>query len=225
MPRRSSSRSGPPPLRFEDVRFRDLVLDAAIAPGETAVVGGPAGSGKSSLLALAAGLETPEAGRVDFGARDKRPMTVYVGSRSPILQGSLRRALTLGISPRPDDAAVEARARNFGLGPLIERLGGLDARVGEGGRTLSDGETLRVHLARAELSAPDLLVVDAPGVGSDPELRRSFASLVRNGAATTLVAASEAAPWDIADRRLVMAKGRIIEPSAEAPAFEEQPAE
>ena len=85
MPRRSSSRSGPPPLRFEDVRFRDLVLDAAIAPGETVVVGGPAGSGKSSLLALAAGLETPEAGRVDFGARDKRPVTVYVGSRSPIL--------------------------------------------------------------------------------------------------------------------------------------------
>ncbi|MEM7496856.1 MAG: ABC transporter ATP-binding protein [Pseudomonadota bacterium] len=143
---------------------------ATLEPGGRVAIRGPNGAGKSLLLTLAAGLEMPEAGRVTLdgvatgrlraGAIARR--VAFVGPRSPILAGSLRRALTMGGSNRPDDTAVTEMARHLGLGSVLDRLGGLDGRVGEGGRTLSSGEARRVLLTRAALSGAGLLLLDEP---------------------------------------------------------------
>lgn len=214
-PRRRQARGGAPAVRFDGVRFRGLALDFCVAAGETVRVEGPSGSGKSSLIGLLAGLEVPETGTIDFGGRETQPLTVHVGPHSPILQGSLRRALTLGVDKRPEDATIEAAARRFGLGPLIARLGGLDGRVGEGGRTLADGEKLRVNLARAALSAPDLLLIDFAGVGSDACLARAVEALLRESDATAFVTIAFSALSALAGRRIVLENGEVGNVAAE----------
>ena len=65
---------------------------------------------------------------------------------------------------------AEAVCRELGLGDLIDRLpGGLNQLVGETGWQLSQGERVRVFLARALLQRPDLLVLDESFSALDPE--------------------------------------------------------
>ncbi|MGF1475527.1 MAG: ATP-binding cassette domain-containing protein [Geminicoccaceae bacterium] len=184
--RGQNRRSGPVPVVFEGVHFRGIELDFRLEAGETLIVQGPVGSGKSSLLALAAGLETPDQGRVSLGDQQHRPTTVFLGSGTPILQGSLRRALTLGIAKRPKDKVIVAAAERFGLASVIDRLGGLDGRVSEGGRNLSSGERFRLLLSRTLLASPDVLILDAGEVNNDAENATLACDLIRNVNATVL---------------------------------------
>lgn len=177
-------------VRFEAVRFRGVAGAFAIAAGETVIVRGRAGSGKSTLLRLAAGLERPDAGVVRFlqGEREVSPRALVVAFDAPILQGSLRRALCLGALKRPKDAKVREVARAFGLGGLMRRLGGLSGRLGEDGRTISEGEAIRIHLARAVLTRPNVVVIDTPLIDVDPALQRLVARLRNECHATFLIA-------------------------------------
>jgi len=186
----------PARLAFQNVGAGALRnLDAAAEPGQTVAIVGGNGAGKSTLLSLAAGLEHAASGRVCLDDADLRTLSqearqgtiAYVGPRSPILKGSLRRALTLGLSPRPQDAVIEAAARSFGLGAVLERLGGLDGKLAEGGRNLSSGEARRVHLVRAALSAPRLLLLDEPDDALDREGRACIERLLLDSLATTFV--------------------------------------
>ena len=132
----------PPMLTFERVTAPPLLRFEATAPrGRRVAILGPNGAGKSALLALAAGLEAPRHGAVRLDGRratrladaERAARLCHVGARSPILAGSLRRALTMGAVRRPCDTAVALTARGFGLGAVLDRLGGLGGRVAEGG--------------------------------------------------------------------------------------------
>ena len=189
-------RPAPARLDFEQVSAGVLRnLCGSVMPGEKICIVGGNGTGKSTLLALAAGLEHGDSGRVQLDGTDMRAIpqamrseaVTLMGARSPILKGSLRRALTLGVDPRPGDAAIEAAALAFGLGGVLDRLGGLDAKVAEGGRNLSSGESRRVHLVRAVLSRPRLLLLDEPDDALDAAGRRLVAKLLGETDATTLI--------------------------------------
>lgn len=206
-------------LRFEAVTSGTLSNFSVTAePGRKIAVIGPNGAGKSTLLALAAGLELPASGDVKVGdrmaaglsARERRKLVALVGTRSPILAGSLRRALTMGADDRPDDTAIMAQAEAFGLGDVVDRIGGLDGKVSEAGRNLSAGEIRRVLLARAALSRPGLLLLDEPDDALDQDGPGLVERLVRDCDATTLVvthnldiAASMDEVWVIEDGELL----------------------
>jgi ABC-type transport system involved in cytochrome bd biosynthesis fused ATPase/permease subunit len=136
--------------------------------GTKAYVEGPSGAGKSSLLRLLGNLAMPAAGKVhhapplrtDHAQPRRQSQICCVNTQSPVLSGSLRRALTLGTRTRPDDERIEAVASGFGLQVVLDRLGGLDGRVAESGNNLSRSERCRVLLARAALSDADLVLVD-----------------------------------------------------------------
>lgn len=194
--RRGKFPDTPAALRFRAVSGGGLeMVDAQVWPGEVVAIVGRNGAGKSSLLALAAGLEPVSDGSVeidgmapdDLVAGSRRSAIAYVGPRSPILKGSLRRALTLGIRPRPDDAEIERVARDLGLEPVLTRLGGLDGEVAAGGQNLSAGEARRVHLARAVLAEPRLLLLDEPDDSLDKDGRAALAKVLQESRATTLV--------------------------------------
>ena len=215
--RKRRKTSGATGVQFESVRFRGLDITASINPGESVLVSGAFSSGKTSLLALAVGLEAPCSGRVTFGKQERQPLSVMIGPQSPVLQGSLRKAMTLGTAKRPADGVIEATARRFGLGQLLERLGGLDARVGEGGRTLSSGERLRLHLTRASLMKPDLLAIDAAEFALDADAVAAIRDLIAETAATTLIAADRTMAPSV-DRHWRIESGRLQEQSQEEPA-------
>ena len=68
----------------------------------------------------------------------------------------------MGIDGERDDEAITACAESFGLGSVIQRLGGLSGKVAAGGRNLSAGEVRRVLLTRAALSNASLMLLDEP---------------------------------------------------------------
>ncbi|WP_300015180.1 ABC transporter ATP-binding protein [uncultured Roseobacter sp.] len=186
----------PPALMFSDVSAGALsAISATALPGQRIGIVGANGAGKSTLLSLAAGLEHPTSGTVMFGdispaaltTRERRQMIALIGTRSPILKGSLRRALTMGVQGRPADADIVRQAKTFGLGKVISRLGGLDGTVSEGGRNLSAGEIRRVLLTRAALSNPRLMLLDEPDDALDQEGPELVRTLVHGCEATTIL--------------------------------------
>ena len=212
--------NSPQQLDFQNVSAGALSgVDATAKPGRKIAVVGPNGGGKSTLLGLAAGLERPTHGNVTIGGRaptglstaERRQAIALVGTRSPILAGSLRRALTMGTSGQPDDETVTMQAEAFGLGNVIERLGGLDGKLSEGGRNLSAGEIRRVLLTRAALSQPRLLLLDEPDDALDQDGPKLIEQLVFGCDATTLLITHDMSLAESMDEVWVVRDGKLIE--------------
>ena len=210
----------PQDLRFNGVSAGALgTIDIEAAAGQKIAIVGANGAGKSTLLGLAAGLEQPRTGEVLLGDREpshlsageRRRIIALVGPRSPILAGSVRRALSMGVSDRPDDETVMAHARALGLNDVIDRLGGLDGKIAEGGRNLSAGEARRVLLARASLSEPSLMLLDEPDDALDADGPALVEQLVRQSDATTLIVTHNLALARRMDRLWFIGNGELLQ--------------
>ncbi len=213
----------PPHLCFRGLGAGALAdLDIEALPGQKIAIVGANGAGKSTLLRLAAGLEQAERGVVtldgheprDLDAGERRRTIALMSMRSPILAGSLRRALTMGASQRRGDADIAMQAQAFGLGDVLRRLGGLDGTLAEGGRNLSAGEARRVLLTRVALSGAKLLLLDEPDDTLDADGVQLVAALLRDSDATVLVATHGLALARRMDRLWLVDQGRVVEAGA-----------
>jgi ABC-type multidrug transport system fused ATPase/permease subunit len=210
----------PPAVRFEEVCSFSLErVSATAAGGRRVAIVGRNGAGKSTLLSLAAGLDVPSSGSVRIGdcaptslaAKERRRILTFVGDRTPILAGALRRALTMGGAARPCDATIYATARAFGLDDVLERIGGLDARVSEGARNLSSGEVRRLLLARAALCRPQVLLLDEPDASLDVDGSDLIVKLLCQTQATALIATHNPDLARRMDEVWLLENGRLIE--------------
>lgn len=209
----------PPELRFEATVAPGLQeIDAAARAGTKVAIIGGNGAGKSTLLALAAGLEHPTSGRVTLAGRDvaglqcnERHRAIgYLSGRSPILAGSLRRALAMGAAERPADSEIEACAEAFGLGPVLHRLGGLDGIIAEAGRSLSSGEVRRLLLARVALSGSRLILLDEPDDALDAPARTLVENWLLATDATALIVTHDMELARKLDEVWLMARGEVV---------------
>jgi putative ABC transport system ATP-binding protein len=194
-------------------------VDLAIGEGETVALVGPSGSGKSSLLALVAGLERPTGGRIevagqDLGALDEDGLARYRGRRIGIVFQSFHLIPTMTAEenvalPRELAGDREARAKADAALAAV----GLWARRGHRPAELSGGEQQRVAIARAIVGEPSLLLADEPTGNLDGATGTEIADLVlglaeRKGA-TLLVVTHNAALAARCGRSLRLADGRI----------------
>jgi len=159
--------------------------------GEVVALTGPNGVGKTTLAKLAAGLLEPQAGRVERS-----------GSAGFLLQDPGRYL----VRERADDevalAAAPARARRA-LADV--GLAGYGTRHP---RDLSSGERERLALATVLATDPDLLVLDEPTRGVDPQRKAELAALLRAHAperATLVVTHDRAFARAVADREVALA--------------------
>jgi putative thiamine transport system ATP-binding protein len=160
-----------------------VALDAHVAPGRVLTVMGPSGSGKSSLLAFAAGfLARPFAarGRVLLDGEDVTdlpPERRRIGLlfQDPLLLPHLSVAgnLRFGLSP-----AVRGRAARRAAVAAALREIGLDDFGPRDPATLSGGEQARVALQRTLLARPRALLLDEPFSKLDAPLRAQVRALV-----------------------------------------------
>jgi ABC-type multidrug transport system fused ATPase/permease subunit len=213
----------PPRLRLRGLTAGALAgTELQALPGQKIALVGANGAGKSSLLRIVAGLDSADGVQVWLGARapheltaaERRRLFALMSPRSPLLAGSLRRALTMGHAQRPSDAVIEQRAREFGLGAVLQRLGGLDGTLAEGGRNLSAGEARRVLLTRVALSGAQLLLLDEPDDALDADGAQLVAELVRDTRATVLVATHSLALARQLDCLWFVEHGRVVEAGA-----------
>ena len=194
-------------------------VDLIVTPGERVAVVGPSGSGKSSLIAVGAGLEEPTAGTVRLFGQDLARLDE--DGRARLRRG--RAALVFqAFHLLPNMTAEENVATPLeiaGARDAIATARDWLARVGLAGRLthyphqLSGGEQQRVALARALAARPALLFADEPTGNLDGATAASVADLMFNlvaevGAALVMVTHDPALATR-ADRIVRMADGRI----------------
>ncbi len=149
-------------------------IDLTIEPGECFGLLGPNGAGKTTTLRLCLGLTEPDAGAIEL-----------MGEPVPARGREARRRV--GVVPQmdnldPDFTVAEnllVYGRYFGIADSIIRaripelleFAGLAARGGAQIRALSGGMKRRLTLARALINDPDVIVLDEPTTGLDPQAR------------------------------------------------------
>jgi ABC-type transport system involved in cytochrome bd biosynthesis fused ATPase/permease subunit len=199
-------------------------LSLVVEPGEKVGICGTNGAGKSMLLALCAGLEAPERGEVQIAGRrptdmadaERQRLIAYAGPRSPVLAGSLRRALTLGLKRRPPDELIVSQARRFGLGAALARLGGLDGHIAEGARNLSTGEYRRLLLTRIALGNARMLLLDEPDEGLDQQGMAQVRRFLRERDATIILVSHDWSLLGAMDKICLVQDGRLVEAGSPA---------
>lgn len=135
-----------------------------VAPGEIVAVVGASGAGKSTVLRLLAGLEPPSEGVV-HRASGRTGFVFQAPTLMPWADALANVALPLELA---GEARPEARARATGALVAVGLGDRLDARP----RQLSGGMAMRVALARALVTEPDLLLLDEPFAALDSVTRR-----------------------------------------------------
>ncbi|MNX42848.1 Aliphatic sulfonates import ATP-binding protein SsuB [compost metagenome] len=195
-------------------RFALQALDLEIAAGEFVAVVGRGGSGKSALLRLLAGLETPSGEQGGAPARspvlfDNFPLWAP-DSRVRLLLPDARllpwkRVLDNVALGLPGKAQAAAALRQVGLGD----------RGGDWPAQLSEAQRQRVALARALAHSPGLLLLDEPFGGLDAltriETQRLLEDIWRQQGFTAVLATHDAGEAvAVADRILVFDEGRVV---------------
>ncbi|WP_037680409.1 ABC transporter ATP-binding protein [Streptomyces albus] len=185
-------------------------LDLTVMAGECLAVVGPSGIGKSTLTGLVAGLLTPDRGEVrvlgrpagSWSAGEPARLRVLIPQQAYVFTGTLRENLLYLCPDGAPPEAVAASAEAVGLGPLADRLGGLDAVVDPS--VLSQGERQLIALARAHLSPAPVVLLDEATCHLDPvaEERAERAFAERPG--TVITVAHRISSARRADRVLVM---------------------
>ncbi|MFZ9889144.1 MAG: ABC transporter ATP-binding protein [Myxococcota bacterium] len=183
-----------PALEFRGVskRFGDrLVLDAiemCVPRGETTVLLGPSGTGKSTLLRLAVGLTRPDTGSV-FALGEE----VFALGAAGLLRlrrrfgmlfqdGALFGSLTVGANvgfPLKQHLRLPSHELEERVEGLLE-LVGLAGYSGRMPSELSGGQRKRVALARAIALEPEMVLFDEPTSGLDPQTSAAIDALIND---------------------------------------------
>jgi len=171
---------------------------------------GPNGAGKSTTIEVLEGFRGRSAGRVSVLGVD------------PALAGSAWRGrVGVVLQSWRDHGKWRVRellaylaccyASPWDVDSLVAAVG-LEAQAGQKIRTLSGGQRRRLDVAIGVVGRPELLFLDEPTVGFDPEARREFHELVRGLEGTTVLLTThdlhEAEA--LADRIVVLDRGRVI---------------
>jgi ABC-type multidrug transport system fused ATPase/permease subunit len=160
-------------LRNVSFRYPDTdtdVLDGisiSVPFGSSLAIVGPSGAGKSTLIDILLGLSEPTGGGLFI---DEAPLTDvlgqwrrrvgYVPQRVALFDGSIAQNVALTWEDDYDLGQVQRALERAHLDTLAERDGGLLARIGERGESISGGQQQRLGIARALYSDPLVMVMD-----------------------------------------------------------------
>ena len=195
-------------LRFEQVGFhcqpqagaalQDITL--TLASGETLALVGPASSGKTTLADLVPRFFQPDSGKILLDGQDLATLTLtslraniaLVSREMVVFNDTVAANIAYGARARATEAEIIAAMHAAHAAEFIRELPqGLQTVVGEQGVQLSDGQRLRIAIARALLKNPPIVILDemAPELDAESgqEVQAALATLMR-GRTTVVIA-------------------------------------
>lgn len=177
--------------------------------GHLAIVGA-SGAGKSTIASLVNGELAPSGGTIGFGTQSSR--VALVSQENHMFAGSIRDDLRIAKPDAGDDELHRALAV-VGASWVEDLTAGLDTRIGDGGAVLTETRRQQLALARVELFAPDVLILDEAaseaGASGDGELGHAATALAARH--TTITIAHRLDQAATADTIIVLDAGRIVE--------------
>ena len=198
---------------------KPAVAGVSLTVGEGEIVGllGPNGAGKSTMVAMLCGLTVPDRGRVEIGGEP------VGGEASPVKRriGLVTQEVSLF-----EDLAAQANLELFGAlygfdgttlrGALAQALAlvGLTEHARSKPATFSGGMKRRLNIACALVHDPDVLLLDEPTVGVDPQSRsaifRNLEALKTGGKALVYTTHYMEEAERLCDRIVIMDHGKVI---------------
>ncbi|MBR2521668.1 MAG: ABC transporter ATP-binding protein, partial [Coriobacteriales bacterium] len=195
-------------------------LNFTIEPGETAVIIGATGSGKTTILNLIMRFLEPTSGRVLIDGQDVskvkqaslREKISYVSQKALLFSGTIKDNILFGNQDASDEdvfrAAKYAVADEF----IANKQDGYDYELTQSGSNLSGGQRQRMSIARALLKRSNIYMFDdsfsALDFSTDLKIRSALPKLI--GDATMLVVAQRVNVAMGADKIIVLDEGRVV---------------
>ncbi|MGH1422637.1 MAG: ABC transporter ATP-binding protein [Hyphomonas sp.] len=199
-------------------------IDIDVAPGQSLVIIGGSGSGKSVMLKTALGLLTPNSGRIVFDGKDvtkssgraRNAMRQRVGMlfQSGALFDSLTVWENVAFRLLNAEGVKRSKAKDLAINALQKVRLGADV-ASRYPAEISGGMQKRVSLARSIISKPDLIFFDEPTTGLDPITADAINDLILEqvrdiGAAAVSITHDMASARKIADEIAMLYEGEII---------------
>lgn len=194
-------------------------LNLKVKKGQTVGIIGATGSGKTTMINLLNRTYAPTRGKVFFDGRNVATYTTdelrarikIVLQKTSLFKGSVRENLSLGAVNATDEdllaALKAAQASDF-----VEKKGGLDAEIEQGGKNLSGGQRQRLSVARAIAAKPEVLILDDSSSAldylTDLNMRRAISSL--DPKPTVFIVSQRAAAVKNADIIVVLDDGKPV---------------
>ena len=189
-----------------------------VGKGETVALLGPSGCGKTTTLRIIAGFVSPEEGEVRIGGEDMRGVRPYERNIGLVFQDyALFPHMTVA-----QNIAYGLRHRGYPRARMPARIAEMLALVRLAGfaerrpQQLSGGQQQRVALARALATSPEVVLLDEPLSALDAKLRDELRGELKEilravGSTTVFVTHDQEEAMSLADRIIVMERGRIAQ--------------
>lgn len=188
--------------------------------GQTLGIVGGTGSGKSTLVQLIAGLYTAPRGTIklfgkdvdDYTAEQKNNMIGFAMQKSVLFSGSLRDNMLWRDGSATTEDIVKALKTAQAYDFVMQKQGGLDMVVREGGGNLSGGQKQRLNIARALVGGPDILILDDSSSALDFATDAALRSAIKRDCEgmTVVVISQRATSMQAMDLILVMDDGKVV---------------
>ena len=193
-------------------------VSLSLAKGEVLALLGRNGVGKTTLLRTLTGLLPPLSGQVELDGVAIAGLPTHAISRMGVALVPQGRGIFAKLSVRENLVAGGRAAKGRGAVPLDEilaRFPALRDRLGQAGGTLSGGEQQQLAIARALSARPNVVLLDEPSEGIQPNVVHAIAELIgtlvrETGLAVLLVEQNIDFALNTASRCAVMEKGRIV---------------
>ena len=199
------------------VAVHDFNLE--IKDKEFVVFVGPSGCGKSTLSKLIAGLYQPWSGEILFDGKPIREIdrNVFTGSLAVVDQDIILFEGTVADNIKMWDDSIEdfemiLAARDAQIHEdIVQREGGYQGRIAEGGKDLSGGQRQRLEIARVLAQDPSIIIMDEATSALDAKTEYELVKSVKERGITCIVIAHRLSTIRDCDEIIVLDHGRVAE--------------